>query len=265
MKVKLFGLIISVYFVSLSVINYITIVHFPFLIESRHVLEREEDVSTDEELTDDEEIEILEDSQCCNDIDKVTVNSLNNSENESESESSNKSLRQPSSLYSPVYPQFISHSIGRGIPAGFTSTYPLPTVQLPWPKHHVHPTINTTGLPIAWPVLAPPTSPLSSSGHTHKPSSLDMFVRGVEGNRWQCQICQKVFTSQGSLRAHARIHTGERPYQCRFCKRTFTQASTLRSHERLHTGERPYKCKNCGKAFTQSAGLRSHMKTHIAR
>ena len=90
-----------------------------------------------------------------------------------------------------------------------------------------------------------------------------MFSRSEDGSRWKCARCERQFNSQGSLRAHARIHTGERPYKCKFCLRTFCQASTLRSHERLHTGEKPYKCGVCGRAFTQSAGLRSHLKTHM--
>lgn len=105
--------------------------------------------------------------------------------------------------------------------------------------------------------------PLKSISKARSESLLyGMFSRSEDGTRWQCEECKRLFSSQGSLRAHARIHTGERPYQCQYCFRTFCQASTLRSHERLHTGEKPYKCEHCGRAFTQSAGLRSHLKTH---
>lgn len=115
-----------------------------------------------------------------------------------------------------------------------------------------------------WPATKSPTT-AGGGGKSRSSSSnllYNMFSKTEDGTRWQCEECKRLFSSQGSLRAHARIHTGERPYQCQYCFRTFCQASTLRSHERLHTGEKPYKCEHCGRAFTQSAGLRSHLKTH---
>ena len=118
--------------------------------------------------------------------------------------------------------------------------------------------LKTSTVGIAQPVSISSTETLGS----RKQLLYGMFSRYEDGTRWQCEQCKKLFSSQGSLRAHARIHTGERPYQCQYCSRTFCQASTLRSHERLHTGEKPYKCEHCGRAFTQSAGLRSHLKTH---
>ena len=130
------------------------------------------------------------------------------------------------------------------------------------PKHHQPPQLGSQDWPTG--VKLPPgvVGTSGGGGGSGKTGLLyGMFIKLPDG-RWQCVRCNKLFNSQGSLRAHARIHTGERPYQCQYCYRTFCQASTLRSHERLHTGEKPYKCDHCGRAFTQSAGLRSHLKTH---
>ena len=101
-----------------------------------------------------------------------------------------------------------------------------------------------------------------TSDNPPRSSTVDgMFIQTPDGTRWQCKKCKRLYR-QGSMRGHARIHTGDRPYQCQYCGRSFCQHLTLRSHERLHTGEKPYQCEHCGQVFTQSAGLRSHLKTH---
>ena len=175
---------------------------------------------------------------------------------------------QPHHVHPPPPP---SHPTTPGI-----FVYPLHTVNVPsvqWQPHippttphQPHSLLSPPGFATKAPVVPWQCRPM------HAPPALSprqddkfMFVRLADSTHWQCKLCNRVFTSQGSLRAHARIHNNEKPYRCKYCQRSFTQASTLRSHERLHTGEKPYKCGTCGKCFTQSAGLRSHKKTHTAR
>ena len=50
----------------------------------------------------------------------------------------------------------------------------------------------------------------------------------------RCDICNQYYSRKDNLRAHQRVHSGEKPYECRYCHSRFRWAGALRTHEGIH-------------------------------
>lgn len=77
---------------------------------------------------------------------------------------------------------------------------------------------------------------------------------------FDCQFCEKTYTSLGALKMHIRTHT--KPCKCHLCGKAFSRPWLLQGHIRTHTGDKPFSCQYCHRAFADKSNLRAHLQTH---
>lgn len=79
---------------------------------------------------------------------------------------------------------------------------------------------------------------------------------------FKCSECESSFTQKSKLIEHLNRHKGTPPYSCSLCEKRFYQKDRLKTHNLTHTGERPFECEICGLGFRRKFELNKHCRLH---
>lgn len=76
---------------------------------------------------------------------------------------------------------------------------------------------------------------------------------------FECSYCHKTYKSLYQHRNHEKTHTGEAP-KCNICNKYFNDNYSLKIHTRLHSEKKPYSCEICKKSFSSKQWISRHVK-----
>lgn len=87
-----------------------------------------------------------------------------------------------------------------------------------------------------------------------------MASHDMPADKYKCQVCGLCFKTNGGLKQHKPVHTGERPHKCSHCPASYGRISGLKSHMLTHSVQKEQKCPICGKHFKRYSEVNQHVR-----
>ena len=107
------------------------------------------------------------------------------------------------------------------------------------------------------------TCPTTGKRYSTKNGVETHIISPHENIKFDCNICNKTFTTKGALRYHQEtIHEGKRPsLNCPLCDKIFNEKSRLKRHiDNVHEKLKPFSCDLCDMSFAQNGQLKTHKR-----